>query len=100
MNMIEMNRIRKWVEFRWFVAIFVAATSTATLGCTPRVTPVATTAPPVAEEPEETAATEEQVPVAPPREQAEWTSLFDGESLGNWTPTQFGGEGEVTVEEG
>jgi hypothetical protein len=31
---------------------------------------------------------------------AEWTSLFDGESLGNWMSTQFGGEGEVSVEDG
>lgn len=29
-----------------------------------------------------------------------WTSLFDRKSLGSWIPTQFGGEGEVTVEDG
>jgi hypothetical protein len=29
-----------------------------------------------------------------------WTSLFDGKTLGKWRSTQFGGEGEVTVEEG
>ncbi|MEM0969448.1 MAG: family 16 glycoside hydrolase [Verrucomicrobiota bacterium] len=27
-------------------------------------------------------------------------SLFDGESLGNWTAIRFGGEGEVSIEEG
>jgi len=30
----------------------------------------------------------------------EWRSLFDGESLGNWKPTEFGGEGNVHVEGG
>jgi hypothetical protein len=29
-----------------------------------------------------------------------WTNLFDGKSLGNWISTQFGGEGDVTVEDG
>jgi len=29
-----------------------------------------------------------------------WTSLFDGQSLGNWASTPFGGEGQVTVEDG
>jgi hypothetical protein len=29
-----------------------------------------------------------------------WRSLFDGESLGAWKPTVFGGEGEVEVEDG
>jgi hypothetical protein len=29
-----------------------------------------------------------------------WLSLFDGRSLGGWEPTLFGGEGEVTVEDG
>jgi hypothetical protein len=29
-----------------------------------------------------------------------WRSLFDGKSLGQWKPTQFGGEGEVRVEDG
>ncbi len=29
-----------------------------------------------------------------------WQSLFDGRSLGLWKPTQFGGEGEVTVVDG
>lgn len=30
----------------------------------------------------------------------EWESLFDGKSLGNWRSTNFGGEGEVSVEDG
>jgi hypothetical protein len=29
-----------------------------------------------------------------------WTELFEGKSLGNWISTQFGGEGDVTVEDG
>ena len=29
-----------------------------------------------------------------------WTSLFDGESLKGWEATEFGGEGEVKVEDG
>jgi hypothetical protein len=29
-----------------------------------------------------------------------WQSLFDGKSLGPWKPTEFGGEGEVSVEDG
>lgn len=29
-----------------------------------------------------------------------WKSLFDGKTLGDWEPTRFGGEGEVTVEDG
>jgi hypothetical protein len=31
---------------------------------------------------------------------APWRSLFDGESLQGWKPTNFGGEGTVIVEEG
>lgn len=31
---------------------------------------------------------------------AEWTPLFDGKSLEGWLPSKFGGEGDVTVEEG
>lgn len=30
----------------------------------------------------------------------EWQTLFDGKSLDNWKVTQFGGEGEVVVEDG
>jgi hypothetical protein len=29
-----------------------------------------------------------------------WTDLFDGKTLGKWIATQFGGEGEVTIEDG
>ena len=29
-----------------------------------------------------------------------WQSLFDGRSLGQWKPTEFGGEGAVTVDDG
>jgi hypothetical protein len=29
-----------------------------------------------------------------------WQSLFDGQTLGRWKPTPFGGEGEVSVEQG
>ncbi len=35
---------------------------------------------------------------APPA--GEWQQLFDGKTLTNWKPTEFGGEGEVYVEEG
>jgi hypothetical protein len=35
---------------------------------------------------------------APPKE--EWHSLFDGKSLGKWTPTQFGAQGKVEVKDG
>lgn len=31
---------------------------------------------------------------------AEWRSLFDGRALGQWKPTPFGGEGEVSVDRG
>ena len=29
-----------------------------------------------------------------------WRPLFDGKTLGKWRPSGFGGEGEVTVEDG
>ena len=32
--------------------------------------------------------------------EGEWQSLFDGQTLGQWKPTQFGGEGAVNVEDG
>jgi hypothetical protein len=32
--------------------------------------------------------------------QSDWRPLFDGNSLGHWKPTSFGGEGDVTVEGG
>lgn len=33
-------------------------------------------------------------------DEAPWTSMFDGKSLGKWRVTDFGGHGEVLVEEG
>jgi len=33
-------------------------------------------------------------------EETGWSSLFDGHLLQNWRPTQFGGEGNVEVDEG
>ena len=33
-------------------------------------------------------------------EQATWIELFDGKTLGNWVATNFGGEGNVEIEEG
>lgn len=30
----------------------------------------------------------------------DWTSMFDGQSLGKWKSTEFGGEGEVKVKDG
>ena len=30
----------------------------------------------------------------------DWQPLFDGQSLGQWKPTEFGGEGVVKVEDG
>ena len=32
--------------------------------------------------------------------EGEWTVLFDGKELGEWTPTKFGGEGEVDIKDG
>lgn len=34
------------------------------------------------------------------QEKAKWESLFDGKTLGKWVSTNFGGEGEVRVEDG
>lgn len=48
--------------------------------------------------PEETGSP--QVSAAVHAEQPPWLDLFDGKSLGNWAPTNFGGEGEVKVENG
>ncbi|MEO1992485.1 MAG: DUF1080 domain-containing protein [Pirellulales bacterium] len=31
---------------------------------------------------------------------AQWHSLFDGTTLGKWKPTEFGGEGAVSIEDG
>ena len=33
-------------------------------------------------------------------DKAKWQSLFDGKDLGHWKPTEFGGQGEVKVEDG
>ncbi len=35
-----------------------------------------------------------------PAAQIAWHSLFDGKSLGKWTPTQFGTQGKVEVKDG
>jgi hypothetical protein len=32
--------------------------------------------------------------------QSDWESLFDGKTLGKWKKTEFGGEGDVTIENG
>jgi hypothetical protein len=36
----------------------------------------------------------------PAAKQTEWKSLFDGETLTNWKQSNFGGEGEVEVDDG
>lgn len=36
----------------------------------------------------------------PPFARGEWVSLFDGKSIDGWTATKFGGEGDVTIEDG
>jgi len=36
----------------------------------------------------------------PAKDDAKWQPLFDGKSLGKWKPTDFGGQGESTVENG
>ena len=43
---------------------------------------------------------EDTTPPESPKPADKWTDLFDGKSLGNWISTQFGGEGEVTIEDG
>jgi hypothetical protein len=43
---------------------------------------------------------QQSAPPEPANPADKWTDLFDGKSLGNWISTQFGGEGEVTVEDG
>jgi hypothetical protein len=35
-----------------------------------------------------------------PQGQGEWESLFDGKTLGKWKKTEFGGEGDVTIDNG
>jgi hypothetical protein len=49
---------------------------------------------------EETADWPDDEPAAVGSQETEWISLFDGQNLGHWSSTQFGGEGEVTVEDG
>lgn len=34
------------------------------------------------------------------KQAAKWQSLFDGKELGHWKPTDFGGQGEVKVDDG
>jgi hypothetical protein len=49
----------------------------------------------------DTAAIKEPGPPMPAAaENVAWKALFDGKSLTGWKPTLFGGEGEVSVEEG
>ena len=45
-------------------------------------------------------ATAPQVPAAPPSRDVATGALFDGTALGAWTPVNFGGEGQVHVEDG
>lgn len=46
------------------------------------------------------AAFAKDVPADKSKDKTESQSLFDGKTLGKWTSTNFGGEGEVRVEEG
>jgi len=39
-------------------------------------------------------------PADQPENATKWRNLFDGETLTNWKITNFGGEGDVTVEDG
>src|SRR4051812_20968001 len=52
-----------------------------------------------AKKPEATPAEKTAKPYGKPAE-PQWTSLFDGKALGKWTSANFGGEGEVKVENG
>lgn len=38
-------------------------------------------------------------PPTPKEDDAKWQSLFDGKELGHWKATEFGGQGEVKVED-
>ena len=40
------------------------------------------------------------VPSKAETEEAPWIDLFDGKTLGNWVATNFGGEGNVEIDEG
>ncbi len=48
--------------------------------------------------PDPSAKTISAAAAAPPKE--EWHSLFDGKSLGKWTPTDFGTQGKIEVKDG
>jgi hypothetical protein len=52
------------------------------------------------ETPEVQAAQEPKPPVPPVPEANEPISLFDGQTLGQWKPTDFGGQGDVYVKDG
>ncbi len=80
-------------------------------GCQSKSVPVAPAAPappspaPVAETPAIPAAPADPSTLEPPAtkpfaEDKGWISLFDGRSLDGWKSTEFGGEGEVNVEDG
>ena len=57
--------------------------------------------PPAAQAGDSPAAETVQKPKQLPKADAKgWRPLFDGRSLTNWKPTNFGGEGEVYVKEG
>jgi len=47
-----------------------------------------------------TGAEKEPQPASPKPEDAKWQNLFDGKTLGHWKATDFGGQGEVTIEKG
>src|SRR4051812_34950424 len=51
------------------------------------------------EKPKPTPAEKTAQPYGKPAE-LQWTSLFDGKALGKWSSANFGGEGEVKVENG
>jgi hypothetical protein len=95
-----MLRVRR--ELRHMVFL-VGPTLVAIAGCSqPTAAPPVTSAPPQrVDQDDQPAATPDATPdKPPPQKPPQWTSLFDGESLGNWRSTQFGGEAEVTVEDG
>jgi hypothetical protein len=51
-------------------------------------------------EPLSDAAAAAEAPAKDQPKQEQWISLFDGDTLDGWKSTEFGGEGEVKVEEG
>jgi hypothetical protein len=56
--------------------------------------------PPAGQAADSTAADAPQAKELPKAGEKGWRPLFDGESLANWKPTNFGGEGEVYVKDG